>query len=82
MTTVLETREGAPVVASAGNDQTDACLFTPAWIPLAITVSATNIIDELYISTNNGECVDMLAPGEEVYLRILEEEKLSWLLTM
>ena len=60
------TREGAPVVASAGNDQTDACLFTPAWMPLAITVSATNIIDELYISTNNGECVDMLAPGEEV----------------
>ena len=59
------TREGAPVVASAGNDQTDVCLFTPAWMPLAITVSATNI-DELYISTNNGECVDMLAPGEEV----------------
>ena len=24
------TREGAPVVASAGNDQLDACLFTPA----------------------------------------------------
>ena len=35
-------------------------------MPLAITVSAKNIIDELYISTNNGECVDMLAPGEEV----------------
>ena len=32
------TREGAPVVPSAGNDQTDACLFTPAWMPLAITV--------------------------------------------
>ena len=32
------TREGAPVVPSPGNDQTDACLFTPAWMPLAITV--------------------------------------------
>ena len=71
----LVTREGVPVVAVAGNNQTDACYFTPAWMPLAITVSATNINDELYISANNGECVDLLAPGEDVFSAYPEGRK-------
>ena len=73
----LVVSEGMPVILSAGNNGTDACLFTPAWLPSTITVSATNDMDKLYASANYGECVDMLAPGARGHCILVSWKKKS-----
>ena len=62
----VATDAGVPVVAAAGNDHSDACSYSPASAPSAITVGGTAEGDGLYIDTNGGRCVDILAPGEDV----------------
>ncbi|KAL0038988.1 hypothetical protein WJX77_004310 [Trebouxia sp. C0004] len=59
---------GVPVMVAAGNEDTDACLTSPAREPLAITVSATDQNDSrLWVGAgtgaNYGTCVDIWAPG-------------------
>ena len=54
---------GIPVVVSAGNDGTDACIKTPARMSSVITVGATNSSDYLADFSNYGPCVNILAPG-------------------
>jgi subtilisin family serine protease len=51
-----------PVVA-AGNFSTDACKFSPAGSPRALTVGSTNLNDYRSNSSNFGSCVKMFAPG-------------------
>ena len=55
-----------PVVVQAGDSNQDACNFSPADSPYAITVSATNKYDQPYENANYGKCVDIYAPGAEV----------------
>ena len=62
----MATDAGVPVVAAAGNKHSDACSYSPASAPSAITVGGTAEGDRLYIDTNGGRCVDILAPGEFV----------------
>ncbi|KAA6423827.1 MAG: peptidase S8 [Trebouxia sp. A1-2] len=62
---------GVPVMVAAGNEDTDACLTSPAREPLAITVSATDQNDSrLWVSAgtgaNYGTCVDIWAPGYDI----------------
>lgn len=62
---------GVIVVVAAGNDKTDACKFSPARVPRAITVGASNSADEIwsggtYSGSNFGACVDLFAPGVAV----------------
>jgi len=55
---------------SAGNSDRDACLQTPARIPGVITVGATGIqngLDWRASWSNWGECVDLFAPGVDIY---------------
>jgi len=54
---------GVTVVAGAGNDGYDACQFTPANAPKAITVGATDRNDAKTYWSNYGKCVDIFAPG-------------------
>ncbi|XP_070543162.1 extracellular serine proteinase-like [Ptychodera flava] len=61
------TDAGYPVVAAAGNSNSDACSFSPASAPQAITVGATTSSDTLASYSNKGNCVDILAPGSDVY---------------
>jgi subtilisin family serine protease len=49
----------------AGNPQ-DACASSPARVPEAITVSATNSSDAKASWANHGSCVDIFAPGVDV----------------
>ena len=58
--------DGIVVVVAAGNGNDDACSFSPSRVPKAITVSATDILDENSESSNWGRCVNIFAPGEEV----------------
>lgn len=55
--------DGITVVAAAGNSGVDACGASPARVPSAITVAATNINDEQVSWSNYGSCVDVQAPG-------------------
>lgn len=55
-----------PVFTSAGNASTDACRQSPARVPEAITVGASDIFDSPAWFSNSGSCVDLYAPGDGV----------------
>ncbi|ORY92299.1 serine protease [Syncephalastrum racemosum] len=59
-------RRGMVFAVAAGNDNRDACKYSPAASPLAITVGASNIADARAYFSNFGECVDVFAPGENI----------------
>lgn len=54
-------------IVAAGNDDADACQYSPAGSPYAITVGATDIIDDKSDFSNWGDCVDIFAPGTDIY---------------
>lgn len=57
---------GALVVVAAANYNYDACFYSPAREPLALTVGATTKIDTKLSISNYGPCVDLYAPGENI----------------
>ena len=57
---------GVTYSISAGNDDDDACLYTPARVPAAITVGASRANDARASFSNFGSCVDIFAPGEDI----------------
>lgn len=54
---------GIVVVVAAGNRGVDACNYSPAFVPNAITVGATDKQDIRPVWSNFGSCVDIHAPG-------------------
>jgi len=58
--------KGIPVVVAAGNDNLDACDYSPARAPDAITVGATTTDDSRASYSNFGSCVDIFAPGSGI----------------
>lgn len=54
---------GVVTVVAAGNNSADACGFSPARAPAAITVGATSATDTRAGFSNFGRCVDIFAPG-------------------
>jgi subtilisin family serine protease len=54
------------VVVAAGNDGRNACNYSPARVPNAITVGATDNRDALATFSNTGSCVDISAPGVNI----------------
>merc|ERR1711963_254416 len=57
---------GVTVVVAAGNDNSDACGFSPAYVPNAITVGSTTSTDSRSSFSNYGSCVDIWAPGSAI----------------
>ncbi|KAG5519104.1 hypothetical protein PMAC_002191 [Pneumocystis sp. 'macacae'] len=51
---------------AAGNDNDDACNYSPASSKNAITVGAATILDNRAHFSNYGKCVDIFAPGENI----------------
>ncbi len=57
---------GIVYTIAAGNSAYDACSFTPARTPNALTVGATAQGDDRALFSNFGSCVDVFAPGYEI----------------
>ncbi|WP_281276926.1 S8 family peptidase [Glycomyces buryatensis] len=67
---------GVTYAVAAGNDDADACASSPAGVPGAITVAASDSADARAEFSNWGECTDLFAPGvdiESAYLLGLTE---------
>ncbi|CAE6475255.1 unnamed protein product [Rhizoctonia solani] len=56
-------KNGMHFAVAAGNDNKDACNYSPAAAELAVTVGASTLGDERAYFSNHGSCVDIFAPG-------------------
>jgi subtilisin family serine protease len=57
---------GVVVVVAAGNSRADACKSSPARVPAAITVAASDRNNAFASFSNRGSCVDITAPGVSI----------------
>lgn len=57
---------GVTMVVAAGNSNANACNYSPAEVPNAITVGATTNTDAVASYSNRGTCVDVFAPGTNI----------------
>jgi len=57
---------GVVVVVAGGNSNSDACRFSPAFVPSAITVGSTTSTDTRSSFSNYGACTNIWAPGSSV----------------
>ena len=60
------TASGLTVIVAAGNNSADACSYSPARAPSAITIGATTSADGIASYSNTGSCVDLYAPGSGI----------------
>ena len=57
---------GVSVAVAAGNDNSDACNYSPASAPSAITVAATDKTNSRASYSNYGDCCDIFGPGSSI----------------
>ncbi|KAG6887423.1 hypothetical protein C0995_015488, partial [Termitomyces sp. Mi166 len=72
---VKASAENILLFAAAGNDATDASLFSPGHAASAITVAASNITDYQTAKSNYGPAVDLFAPGKNIVSAWIGNEK-------
>jgi subtilisin family serine protease len=60
------TAAGIVFVAAAGNENLNACNYSPSRVDEALTVGATTEGDRMTSFSNTGRCIDLFAPGERV----------------
>lgn len=58
--------KGVTMVVAAGNNNLDACAYSPARVQSAITVGAVTSNDVRGIYSNFGTCLDLFAPGSGI----------------
>lgn len=58
--------KGISVVVAAGNNDDDACNYSPAAAEKAFTIGSTAKNDKQYSTSNYGPCLDMYAPGHNI----------------
>lgn len=61
------TNAGVVWAIAAGNSNVDACTFSPAAAPSALTVGAAAASGARASFSNWGSCIDLFAPGEGIY---------------
>ena len=57
---------GVTYAVAAGNADADACKYSPARVPAAITVGATTNTDARAEYSDHGSCLDIFAPGSSI----------------
>ena len=55
--------DGVVIAVAAGNSSADACAYSPASAPAALTVGASDNTDRNASFSNWGTCLDLYAPG-------------------
>merc|ERR1719157_206540 len=68
---------GVTVVVAAGNSNGDACNFSPAFTPLAITVGSTDSLSRRSSFSNYGTCVQIRAPGSSIMSAAISSDTAS-----
>jgi subtilisin family serine protease len=58
--------QGVTMVVAAGNSNANACNYSPAREPTAVTVGATTSTDARASYSNFGNCLDLFAPGSSI----------------
>lgn len=58
--------DGVTLVVAAGNDFSMGCVYSPARVDAALTVSASTRTDRVAAFSSTGPCVDLFAPGEAI----------------
>ncbi|WP_203337175.1 S8 family peptidase [Nocardioides limicola] len=59
-------QSGVTYVVAAGNDNRNACNYSPARVAAALTVGATTSSDARASYSNYGSCLDIFAPGSSI----------------
>ena len=59
-------KDGVTYAIAAGNNNANACNYSPARVPAAITVGATTSTDARASYSNYGACLDLFAPGSSI----------------
>ncbi|KAF9130839.1 serine protease [Mortierella sp. 14UC] len=57
---------GLHFAVAAGNDNRDACDYSPAGVAAAVTVGASSLDDSRAYFSNVGKCVDIFGPGKDI----------------
>jgi len=58
--------DGVTFAIAAGNSNANACNYSPARVPTALTVGATTSTDARASYSNFGTCLDLFAPGSSI----------------
>jgi hypothetical protein len=58
--------DGVTVVTAAGNNDGNACNYSPGSVKDALNVAASDESDSQVLSSNYGSCVDLYAPGSSI----------------
>ena len=58
--------DGVSYAVAAGNSNVQACIFSPARVPEAMTVGASTSTDAKASFSNWGSCMDWFAPGQAI----------------
>ncbi len=69
--------DGITVVVAAGNAGLNACNYSPADLPAAITVAASTETDGVASFSNLGNCVDIFAPGNNILSSVRGPDNVS-----